>query len=103
MRLFDQSDPPQAPWSEGLLVTMSLSVKLIKLSQVHTASSVWHLLHILILSFDFSTLYLVAPATPELKDFLTQARGGDVRIVKIVIRNGKGSVRVGRVLKAGQS
>lgn len=42
------------------------------------------------LSFDFSASYLVTPATAELKDFLSRTRGGDIRVVKIVIRNGKG-------------
>lgn len=41
------------------------------------------------LSFDLSALYLVTLATSELKAFLAQARGGAIRIMKIVIRNGK--------------
>lgn len=87
---------PKASSYEGLWVTVSLSVSGSNClpevwSRVHTASSVWHLLHFRILSFDLSALYLVASATPQLKDFLTQAKGGDIRIVKIVIKNGKGS------------
>lgn len=42
-----------------------------------------------ILSFDLSALYLVTLATSELKEFLARARGGAIRIMKIVIRNGK--------------
>lgn len=42
-----------------------------------------------ILSFDLSGLYLVTSATSELKEFLARARGGDIRIMKIVIINGK--------------
>lgn len=42
-----------------------------------------------ILSFDLSLLYLVTLATSELKEFLARARGGAIRIMKIVIRNGK--------------
>lgn len=41
------------------------------------------------LSFDLSALYLVTLATSELKEFLAQAKGGAIRIMKIVIRNGK--------------
>lgn len=40
-------------------------------------------------SFDLSALYLVTLATSELKEFLAQAKGGAIRIMKIVIRNGK--------------
>lgn len=42
-----------------------------------------------IVSFDLSALYLVSSATSELKEFLARARGGAIRIMKIVIRNGK--------------
>lgn len=50
--------------------------------------------HHSILSFDSSALYLVSSATPELKDFLARARGGAIRIMKIVIRNGEHVSRV---------
>lgn len=41
-----------------------------------------------IFSFDLSALYLVTLASSELKEFLAQARGGAIRVMKIVIRNG---------------
>lgn len=45
-----------------------------------------------IVSFDLPALYLVSSATFELKEFLARARGGAIRIMKIVIRNGKHEV-----------
>lgn len=48
----------------------------------------------LILSFDLFASYLVTVATSELKEFLAQARGGGIRIMKIVIRNGKRHLKV---------
>lgn len=50
--------------------------------------------HHSILSFDSSALYLVSSATSELKEFLARARGGAIRIMKIVIRNGEHVSRV---------
>lgn len=52
-------------------------------------NSVWLAFNAPSTVFDLSALYLVTLATSELKEFLARARGGAIRIMKIVIRNGK--------------